>query len=290
VYGSVLDAQGAVIVAAKVTLVHVSTGQSRTTVTDATGEFIFPLLAVGEYRVVVEHPGFKKYEQTGLLLQVNDNVRVPVRLEVGEVSTQVQVESTTVAVETSNATIKEVVDSRRVVDLPLNGRNLADLTLLVPGVQPVGPPNGDAALSAYSAPGVKALSVSGSRQNQLGYTLDGGDNSDNLFNSNMAFPFPDAVQEFSMVTSNAGLEVGRHSAGTVNIVTKGGTNQIHGDVFWFVRNTDLNANSFFSAGPDGLQRNQTGATLGGPITKSKMFLFGGYQRTWLRQIAGSGSD
>src|SRR5579871_1293456 len=113
VYGSVLDAQGAVIVAAKVTLVHVSTGQSRTTVTDATGEFIFPLLAVGEYRIVVEHPGFKKYEQTGLLLQVNDNVRVPVRLEVGEVSTQVKVESTGVAVETSNATIKEVVDSRR---------------------------------------------------------------------------------------------------------------------------------------------------------------------------------
>jgi len=167
---------------------------------------------------------------------------------------------------------------------------LADLTLLVPGVQPVGAPNGDAGLGSYSAPGVKNLSVNGSRQNQLGYSLDGGDNSDNLFNGNMAFPFPDAVQEFSMVTSNAGLEVGKHSAGTVNIVTKSGANQIHGDVFWFIRNTDLNANDFFSTSPDGQQRNQAGVTLGGPVIKNKFFLFGGYQRTWLRQIAGSGSN
>src|SRR5262249_5344149 len=205
-----------------------------------------------------------------------EKVRVDVKLEVGEVSTELTIEAWGVAVETSNATIKEVVDSRRVVDLPLNGRNLADLTLLVPGVQPVGPPNGDAGLSAYSAPGVKALSVNGSRQNQLKYTLDGGDNSDNLFNGNMAFPFPDAVQEFSIVVSNAGLEVGKSSAGTVNIVTKSGTNAIHGDVFWFVRNTDLNANDFFSQFPDGLQRNQGGFTLGGPVIKNTLFLFGGY--------------
>src|SRR5712692_959254 len=290
VYGSVLDSQGALIPGAKVTLLHVTTNQARMAITDAAGEFRFPLLPVGEYRITVEQSGFKKYEQSGLLLQVNDNAKVDVRLEVGEISTQVTVESSAMTVETSNATIKEVVDSRRVVDLPLNGRNLADLTLLVPGVQPVGAPSGDAGLSAYSAPGVKSLSVNGSRQNQLGYTLDGGDNSDNLFNGNVAFPLPDAVQEFSMVTSNAGLEVGRHSAGTVNIVTKSGTNQIHGDAFWFVRNTDLNANGFFSTSPDGLQRNQTGFTLGGPVIKNKLFLFGGYQRTWLRQIAGGGSD
>ena len=289
-YGNVSDSQGAAVPGAKVTLLHVSTNQVRAAITDDTGEFRFPLLAVGEYRIIAEHAGFKKYEQTGLRLQVNDNTKIDIRLEVGEISTQVTVESTGAVAETSNATIKEVVDSRRVVDLPLNGRNLADLTLLVPGVQPVGAPNGDAGLSAYSAPGAKYLSVNGSRQNQLGYTLDGGDNTDNLFNSNVAFPFPDAVQEFSMVTSNAGLEVGKSSAGTVNIVTKSGTNQIHGDAFWFVRNTDLNANDFFSTSPDGLQRNQTGATLGGPLIKNKLFLFGGYQRTWLRQISGSGSN
>ncbi len=209
------------------------------------------------------------------------------RLEVGDVSTAVTVEAAATVVETRSATIKEVVDSRRVVDLPLNGRNLADLTLLVAGVQPSNVPNGDAGLDAYSAPGVKALSVNGSRQNNLKYTLDGGDNSDNLFNTNLAFPFPDAVQEFSMVTSNAGLEVGKSSAGSVNIVTKSGTNTVHGDVFWFIRNTDLNANNFFSTSPDGLKRNQGGATLGGPIIKNKLFLFGGYQRTWLRATSGS---
>src|SRR5450432_3378728 len=290
VYGSVLDSQGAFVPAAKVSLVHVATNQTRTTATDSAGEFRFPLLPVGEYRITVEQAGFKKYEQTGLVLQVNDNAKVDVRLEVGEISSQVTVESSAATVETSNATIKDVVDSRRVVDLPLNGRNLADLTLLVPGVQTVGAPNGDASLGSYSAPGVKSLSVNGSRQNQLGYTLDGGDNSDNLFNGNVAFPFPDAVQEFSMVTSNAGLEVGKSSAGTVNIVTKSGTNAIHGDVFWFIRNTDLNANNFFSTSPDGQQRNQVGVTLGGPVIKNKLFLFGGYQRTWLRQIAGGGSN
>ena len=289
IYGSVFDSQGAVISDVKVSVLQVATGQLRIANTDQTGAFLFPLLPVGAYRITVERAGFKKYEQTGLQLQVNDNVKVDIRLVVGDISTLVTVESSTVAVETSNASIKEVVDSRRVVDLPLNGRNLADLTLLVAGVQPAGLPNGDAVLGQYSAPGVKALSVNGSRQNQVKYTLDGGDNTDSLRNGSVAFPFPDAVQEFSMVTSNGGVEVGKSSAGSVNIVTKSGTNTVHGDVFWFLRNTNLNANDFFSTTPDGQQRNQTGVTVGGPIIKNKLFLFGGYQRTWLRQVAGSGT-
>src|SRR6266849_19107 len=290
IYGSVLDAQGAIIPGVRVTLQHVRTNQTRAAVTNQAGEYSFPLLPVGEYRISVEQPGFKKYQETGILLQVNDNVKIDVRLEVGEVSTEVQVEAAATVVETANATIKEVVDSRRVADLPLNGRNLADLTLLVTGVQPSDSPSGDAGLQAYSAPGVKALSVNGSRQNNLKYTLDGGDNSDNLFNTNLAFPFPDAVQEFSMVTSNAGMEVGRSSSGSVNIVTKSGINQIHGDAFWYVRNTEFNANGFFSHFPDGLKRNQTGGTLGGPIIKDKLFVFGGYQRTWIRSVSGGSQD
>jgi hypothetical protein len=290
IYGSVLDAQGAIISGAEVTLQHVTTNQTRNVLSNPAGEYSFPLLPVGEYRMSATHPGFKRFQETGILLQVNDNVKIDVRLEVGEVSTEVNVEGSAAVVETSSATIKETVDARRVVDLPLNGRNLADLTLLVPGVQPSGGASGDAGLDAYSAPGVKSLSVNGSRQNNLKYTLDGGDNSDNLFNSNLAFPFPDAVQEFSMVTSNAGLEVGRSSSGSVNIVTKSGTNQIHGDAFWYVRNTEFNANGFFSRFPDGLKRNQTGGTLGGPIIKDKLFVFGGYQRTWIRAVSGGGQD
>jgi hypothetical protein len=191
VYGTVSDSQGAVTPGAAVTLLQTETGQSRNTTTNGEGGFQFPLLPVGPYEVTVQHAGFKRYEQKGLLLQVNDNIKIDVHLELGEVSTTVAVEASGVSVTTDSATIKEVVDSRRVVDLPLNGRNLADLTLLVPGVQPAtNSANGDAGLNAYSAPGVKALSVNGSRQNQLKFTLDGGDNSDPLFNTNMAFPFP----------------------------------------------------------------------------------------------------
>src|SRR5439155_17489323 len=130
--------QGAIIPGVRVTLQHVRTNQVRTAVTNQPGEYSFPLLPVGEYRISVEHPGFKKYQETGILLQVNDNAKIDVRLEVGEVTTEVKVEASAATVETSSADIKVTVDARRVVDLPLNGRNLADLTLLVPGVQPFG--------------------------------------------------------------------------------------------------------------------------------------------------------
>jgi hypothetical protein len=286
IYGSVVDAQGAVIPGANITALHIATNQTRTVSANTEGQFLFAVLPVGEYRVSVVQPGFKKYEQTGIVLQVNDNLRVDVKLDVGDVTTTVNVEASAVAVESSNATLKETVDSKRVVDLPLNGRNLADLTLLVPGVQAAIGVNGDVEASAYSARGSKELSVNGSRQNNIKYTLDGGDNNDNLFNANMVFPFPDAVQEFSVQTANMGLEVGKSSGGAVNIVTKSGTNQYHGGAFWFLRNTAVNANGFFSRSPDQLKRNQTGFTLGGPVIKDKLFLFGGYQRTWLRTVAG----
>ncbi len=285
-WGRITDAQEAAIPGANVTLLQVATNQARSVLSNQEGQYLFPLLPVGEYVLRVEHPGFKKFEQRGLLLQVNDNLKLDVRLEVGAITTTVTVEASGVVVETSTATLKDTVDSKRVVDLPLNGRNLADLTLLVPGVQPAIGVAGDVQGSSYSARGSKELSVNGSRQNNLKYTLDGGDNQDNLFNANLPFPFPDAVQEFSVQTSNAGLEIGKSSGGAVNIVTKSGTNEYHGNAFWFIRNTALNANGFFSRSPDQLRRNQTGFTLGGPVIKNQLFLFGGYQRTWLRTASG----
>src|SRR6476646_6834343 len=286
-HGSVQDSQGAIIPGAKVTLMHLSTSQARDAVSNDVGQFQFPLIPVGSYRISVEKPGFKKFEQTGIQLQVNDNLKLDVGLELGEVSSVVKVEGAGIAVETSSAALKETVDSKRVVELPLNGRNLADLTLLVPGVQAATGVNGDVDGSSYSARGSKELSVNGSRQNNIKYTLDGGDNNDHLFNANLSFPVPDAVQEFSVQTSNS-LEIGKSSGGAVNIVTKSGTNEYHGDVFWFIRNTNLNANSFFSRAPDQLKRKHTVDPLGGPLLKNKLFLFGGYQRTWLRQAAGDG--
>src|SRR5215470_1678167 len=148
------------------------------------------------------------------------------------------------------------------------------------------PAAGDGAKMAFSA---RRFSVDGSRQNNLSFTLDGGDNQDNLQNNNLPFPFPDAVQEFSVQTSNASAEFGKSMGGSVNIVTKSGTNSYHGDVFWFVRNTAFDANSFFAHTPDQLKQNQGGFTFGGPAIKNKLFFFGGYQRTWVRALNGSGS-
>ncbi len=288
-YGRVADPQDASIPGAAVTLVHLATNQTRTAVSNDEGQYLFSLLPPGEYRLTIERAGFKRFQAGSLLLQVNDNLKVDARLEVGEVTTTVTVEGTGIAVETSSAAIKDTVDSRRVVELPLNGRNLADLALLVPGVQAATGVNGDVNNSSYSARGTKEFSVNGSRQNNLKFTLDGGDNQDNLFNANLPFPFPDAIQEFSVQTSNAGLEIGKSSGGAVNMVTKSGTNEIHGSGFWFVRNTALNANGFFSRQPDQLKRNQGGFTAGGPILKNQLFVFGGYQRTWLRTLGGGAS-
>jgi len=286
-YGRATDQQGAVVPGAKVILVHAATGLTRTAESNAAGEFEFPTIPVGEYKLEVRKQGFRTLEQTGIVLQVNDNRRVDVSLAIGEVSTTVNVQATAAAVDTSSATLKDTVDSHRVVDLPLNGRNLADLTSLVSGVQSATEASGaDGAKASFAA---RYFSVNGSRQNTLKYTLDGGDNEDTLQNTGMPFPFPDAVQEFSVETSNPAAEFGRSSGGSVNIVTKSGTNSYHGDAFWFVRNTAFDANDFFSRSPDELKQNQGGVTFGGPIIKDRLFFFAGYQQTWIRQESGSGT-
>ena len=225
------------------------------------------------------------------MLQANENIRADVQLEVGNVTETVTVEASALTVDTRSATLNTTVDSRRVVELPLNGRNPADLVLLAPGVASgAGNNSGDVGGSAWRPRGQKEVTVNGSRNNNLRYTLDGGTNMDDLVNDNLDFPFPDAVQEFSAQTSNMGVELGGLSGGVLNIVTKSGTNEIHGDGFWFVRNTELNATNFFSREKDLLKRNQYGFTVGGPILKNKLFAFGGAQKLTIRQAAGNNRD
>ena len=286
-FGTVSDPQGALVTSAKVSITSASTGLSRSVVTDTNGGFVFPLLPVGEYNLSVEQPGFHKYERRTILLQANENIRVDVGLEVGNVTEAVTVTAQTAQVDTRAATLNSTVDSKRVVELPLNGRNPADLVLLVPGVTPVGGNTGDQGGSAWRPRGQKEVSVNGSRNNNLRYTLDGGTNMDDLTNDNLDFPFPDAVQEFSAQTSNMGVEQGGLSGGALNVITKSGTNSIHGDAFWFVRNTALNARNFFSRGEDQLKRNQFGFTVGGPFIKNKLFGFMGYQKLTIRQAPGN---
>jgi len=288
-YGRIVDQQGAVIPQALITLTQVQTGVVRTAQSNTAGEWAFPVIPVGEYKLKVQKEGFRALEQTGIVLQVNDNRRVDLSLTVGSVNTTVNVQAEAVAVDLSGGTLKGIVDNARALELPLNGRDLADLTLLVPGVQSaagVAGGSGDGAKMAFAA---RRFSIDGARNNTLSFTLDGGDNMDNLQNTMLPYPFPDAVQEFSVETSGQGAEFGRNNGGRVNIVTKGGTNGFHGDAFEFVRNTAFDANNFFSHGPDNLKQNQAGFTFGGPVKKDKLFFFGGYQQTWIRSLGTSPS-
>ena len=287
IYGTVTDPQGARVPEATITLTSAATGQVRTATTDATGGYLFSLLPVGTYNVTAELAGFQRHEQTGILIQANENARVDVTLQIGSVQETVTVEALAAQVESRAITLKETVDQRRVVELPLNGRNPADLALLTPGVvSGTGNNSGDSAEVGRRPRGTKQLTANGSRNNNMAYTLDGGDNQDNLSNYNLPFPFPDAVQEFSVQTATGGVDQGNSSAGAINVVTKSGTNEVHGNAFWFLRNTSLNANNFFSHQEDQLKRNQGGGTVGGPLVKNKLFGFVGYQRSWFRRAAG----
>ena len=279
IFGTVDDVQGAAIAGANITLTSVLTSQVRTAVSDESGRYTFSLLPVGSYRLAVEQPAFRRYERTGILLNANENAKVDIRMEVGDIKTVVSVDAAPTQIETQVATLKETVDRSRVVELPLNGRDAAQLALLVPGVV-------DGRRSS-GITGQDSFSVNGSRNNNVRYTLDGGQNMDNHLNANVPFPFPDAVEEFSVQTSNMGPDQGNSSAGAVNIVTRSGGNHVHGDAFWFVRNTEFNATNFFSRQPDRLKRNQVGFTLGGPVRKNRLFAFGGFQRLWIRSAPGN---
>jgi len=295
IYGNVMDTQGGMIPGVTVTLLRLETNQMWSTKTGLEGQYQFQLLPVGQYKIQAEQPGFQKYERAGLTLHVNENPKVDIQLQVGALTTTIRVQAAAPLVETQSATLREVVDSRRVVDLPLNGRELVDLVFLSPGVVQAynahGAPGNESVAggggNAKVAWGARAVSINGSRNNETRYTLDGANNDDTWYNYGMPFPFPDAVQEFSIQTAVQGVDVGKSPGGTINIVTKRGTNEFHGETHWFVRNTAVNARDFFSPGGDLLKRNQSGFSLGGPVKKNKVFLFGGYERTWIRQAMGA---
>lgn len=290
-FGTVTDAQGATVAGAKATIKNTATGLTRSAATDASGGFVFALLPVGTYILTIEQPGFRKNERVDILLQANENIRADVALEVGNVQESVTVKADVANVETRSATLTHTVDSKRILEMPLNGRNPADLVLMAPGVASgAGNNSGDIGTDSWRPKGQKEITVNGSRNNNLRYTLDGGTNMDDLVNENLDFPFPDAVQEFSAQTSNMGVELGGLSGGAVNVVTKSGTNAIHGNAFWFVRNTELNATNFFSRQQDQLKRNQGGFTIGGPFIKNKLFGFAGYQKLTIRQAPGNLRD
>jgi Carboxypeptidase regulatory-like domain len=283
IHGVVTDPSSAIIAGAQVKARQSETGQVRTTVSNTDGSYVLPNLLVGPYSLEVSSQAFGSYVQSGIILQVGNNVQINIALQLGAVSQQLQVSANAAMVETQDTSISEVVDQRRIIDLPLNGRQATDLIVLTGGAAV--PPNstrvaeGAAGHDYISAAGV---AVSGGQVNGNNYLIDGGDHNDSHSNVNLPFPFPDALQEFSVQTNGVSVRYGLHPGAVVNAVTKSGTNQFHGDLFEFVRNGDFNARNFFAPAQDTLRRNQFGGTIGGPIKKDKLFLFSGFQATRTR--------
>ena len=206
------------------------------------------------------------------MLQIASNPTIEISLRVGAVSEQIQVEANTTMVETQSSGVGAVVDIKRVLDLPLIGRNVQDLVATI-GAATNGSDGGQ--LSARNYPGIQAFSVAGGLATGTSYTLDGSMHNDVYTNSTLPLPFPDALQEFKVETSALPAQYGMHSGAAVNAVTKSGTNQYHGDLFEFVRNYKFNAKQRFAAARDSLKRNQWGGTIGGPILRNKLFFFAG---------------
>ncbi len=292
-HGTVTDTTGAIVPGATVEATRLDTGAvSRAAATEA-GDFTLPNLPVGSYAVRITAPGFQTYVRTGIVLQVNNDADLDARLSVGATDTVVNVEAGASQIQLADTAISTVVDQQRTVDLPLNGRNAANLVLLSGGATPTG--NGNmTSTKNYGSTGVNAIggalniSVAGGQGNQINFLLDGGDHNDTFSNVNMPFPFPDALQEFSVQTTGLAAQYGVHPSATVNIVTKSGTNQWHGGVFEFLRNSYANANNRITGYTD-LKRNQFGGYLGGPVFRDKLFFFGGYQHTALRIKPGVSS-
>jgi hypothetical protein len=273
--GHVADASGGAVVGAQITANETARGIAHSTVSDSSGSYTLPNLPIGAYRLVVSAKGFKDYVQTGLELQVGTNVQIDIPMQVGAVNETVEVVASAALVETKETSVAQVIDERRINDLPLNGRQATQL-ILISGGATYGDSGDTGSKTFFSS---TRISVAGGQGNGTAYLLDGGDNTDAMSNVNLPFPFPDALEEFSVETSAVSSRFGTHPGATVNVVTKSGSNGFHGDLFDYLRNGDVNARNFFAPAHDTLKRNQFGGTFGGRIIKDKLFFFGGYQGT-----------
>jgi len=248
-------------------------------ITNETGSYILSNLPIGPYKVEAALPGFRTFVQTGIILQVNGSPAVNPVLEVGQVTEQVEVSANAALVETRNAGVGQVVENARILELPLNGRNVNELIALAGAAAPAAA-NGSGRNPFLADTGV---SVAGGSSIGLNYTLDGANHNNSFENTYLSMPFPDAMQEFKVETSATAVQNGVRPAGSVSLVTKSGTNDIHGDLFEFVRNGKFNARNAFATKRDTIKRNQFGGTAGGALIKNKLFFFGGYQGTKVRQ-------
>jgi hypothetical protein len=284
--GTVSDKAGAVVSGATVKATSQNTGLVREATTDDSGHYLIPLLPVANYTIRVDSQGFQPNEQRDIRLQVDEHREVDFALAPASVSSSVSVSATEVAVETANPTLGQVITSKQVADLPLNGRNFVQLATLTPGTaastSPVSFFNG-APSSEAATRGSFSLSVGGSREQETDWLLDGNDNNQLDEGGIAIFSSIDDIQEFKVLTYNYSAEYGERAGPTVLVTTKSGSNQFHGSLFEFFRNTVLDASPYFSKSAEKFNLNQFGGSLGGPIRKDKTFFFADYQAKMQRE-------
>ena len=276
--GVVSDTSGAAVPGVRVTASNEATGLIRTASSNLLGDYVIPLLPPGVYRVTVLASGFRPLSRTGVRLRVNQTVRLDFRLTLDAVHQTVTIPEKPAMIETRSGALKSAIGSRRIRELPLNGRNPLELQYLIAGI---------AWTTALGQAQNRGVSINGSRPNTNNYTLDGGDNHDPYFNTPAVFPSPDALEEFTIQTSSYSASGGRNSGARMNAVTKSGTNEFHGSLFEFVRNQKLNARNFFANDVPPFKRNQFGATLGGPLQRNRTFFFAAWQTTYQRSSPAS---
>src|SRR6266853_2873552 len=272
--GTVSDKAGAVVSGATVRATSQGTGASREAKTDDSGHYLIPLLPVAIYTIRVESPGFGAAEQKDVRLQVDEHRELDLTLNPASVTSSVEVSATEVAVETANPTLGQVITSEQVAELPLNGRDFVQLATLTPGTTQETNPNSffnAGPSSEVSARGTYSLSVGGSRAQSTDWLLDGNDNNELTAGGISILPSIDAIQEFKVLTYNYSAEYGTRAGPTVLLTTKSGSNGFHGSAFEFLRNTSLDARSYFAATRETFIQNQFGFSLGGPIKKDKTF-------------------
>src|SRR6266851_1772159 len=286
ILGVVHDRSQAVVAGARIVATNVQTNFKQETVSAADGSYRILALPAGNYKVTATAPGFQQYTATDIDLKVNDQLRVDVILEVGTVQQEVSVAAGAVQVETESTQLGDVIDSKKMLALPLNGRSYLDLLGLQAGVVPVtsGSIQQDRPVSGYIlSPG--NLSVNGQRETSNAFLVNGGDVSEGRNLGAGLIPNLDSVEEFRLITDSFDAEYGKFSGSVMNAITKSGTNGIHGDVFEFLRNDKFDARNYFDPSRAELRRNQFGYAVGGPFWKNKLFWFTDYQGT--RQVVGA---
>jgi hypothetical protein len=289
--GTIQDSSGAAIPKASVTVINTSTGVRQSVITDSRGTYTFSVLSVGAYALEVSQPGFKPYRRNGITLDVNSALLLDVVLQVGERTDAITVNENAVHVETSSSQMGEVITGATMTEVPLNGRSYTDLLSLQSGVAPATSITSstvqDVGASAFSPSGdlnPGTVSINGQREFANSFMVNGSDVEEDVNMGTAIIPNLDSIAEFRILTNNFDAEYGEYSGGQINVITKSGTNALHGDVFEFLRNTNLDARNYFSPTRGSFNQNQFGATLGGPVTRNKIFFFSDYQGT--RQTQG----